>query len=222
MTRNDKPKNEPKELVMLPEGRLVNNALFERDQFDAQSKPKYQVEVAIPKTDKAFDEIINKLYEAAEAEGLPQSEKFTIDGGRVPCGVLDGDAMAKRREAEGKPGDAYKGCWVIRASTLYNHEGREAEGGASVVNEYGEKVTLHDAGQVYNGCYGITAVRIGTYKDDGRGGTGQMATKMFLAGFQKSNDGEKLASGQDVAAAFKPLKARDGAAPAGEGGRRRR
>lgn len=218
MARETK-KKEPAEVILLPEGRLINNSLFERDQFDDQSKLAYSIEIAISKDDKAFDDIIDKLYAAAEAAGLPGNEKFTIDDGDVACGIIDGDDYAKKRERLGKPADAYKGNWVIRAKSLYNKDGVEGPGGTAVFDEEAKAVTIQNQSVVYNGCYGIAAVTIGTYVDNGKGGTGLPSTKFYLAGFQKSRDGERFAAARDMSSVFKPLGVK---AAAGGGERRRR
>jgi hypothetical protein len=217
MARETK-KKEPAELILLPEGRLINNALFERDQYDEKSTLAYKAEIAIPKDDKAFEAIIDKLYAAAEAAGLPGNEKFTVDGGDVACGIIDGDDYAKKRERVGKPADAYKGHWVIRAASKFNSQGVEGPGGMAVYNEEAEPVTIQNQGVVYNGCYGILAVTISVYVDDGKGGTGLPSTKFYLAGFQKSRDGERFAAARDMSSVFKPL----GKAAAAGGGERRR
>jgi len=217
MARETK-KKEPAEIILLPEGRLINNALFERDQFDDKSALAYKAEIAISKDDKAFDDIIDKLYAAAEAAGLPGNEKFTDDGGDVACGIIDGDEYAKKRERLGKPADAYKNHWVIRAASKFNKDGVEGPGGIAVYDEEPKAVTIQNQGVVYNGCYGILAVTIGVYTDDGKGGTGLPSTKFYLAGFQKSRDGERFAAARDMSSVFKPL----GKAAAAGGGERRR
>lgn len=220
MARNE-TKKEPKEVVLLPEGRLLNNALFERDQYDEKSSLAYKFEVAIPKTDEAaVNALIDKVYAALDEAGLDQNEKITVDGGDVACGIIDGDEYAKKRERQGKPADAYKGCWIIRAATKYNKDGVEGPGGAAVFNEAAEPVTVQNQSEVYNGCYGIGAVTIGTYVDDGKGGTGLPSAKFYLAGFQKTKDGEKFAAARDMSQVFKPLGRP--AAGGDTGGRRRR
>lgn len=217
MARETK-KKEPAEIILLPEGRLINNALFERDQYNDTSALLYKAEIAIPKDSAEFDAVIDKLYAAAEEAGLSDKEKFTIDGGDVACGIIDGDVYAKKRERQNKPADAYKGHWIIRAGSKFNKDGVEGPGGMAVYNEAAEAVTIQNQGQVYNGCYGILAVTINTYIDDGKDGTGLPSTKFYLAGFQKSRDGERFAAARDMSSVFKPL----GKPAAAGGGERRR
>jgi hypothetical protein len=219
----EKTKKEPKELILLPEGRLLNNALFERDQYDDAAKPMYKIEVAIPKSaEKEFDDLVNRLYEEAEKNGLPSNEKFTIDGGDAPCGIIDGDEYAKKRERQNKPADAYKDHWIIRAASLYNKDGNEGPGGMAVYDEDGKEVTIQTQSKVYNGCYGFGCVTLGTYTDDGKNGSGLTAVKFYLAGFQKSKDGEKFSVGRDLSSVFKPLGRKSSGENADAGSRRRR
>jgi hypothetical protein len=215
MARNTTTKKEPAEVVLLPEARLINNALFERDQFNDKAKPAYKIEVAIHKDDKGLDAVIDKLYGFAEQNGLKADEKLDVDGGEITSGIIDGDKIAKKRERDGKPADAYKDHWVIRASTAFNRDGVDGPGGAAVFDENAEPVLIVNQGVVYNGCYGIAAVTMKTYKDDE---SGLPAFGFYLAGFQKTKDGEKFASARDLSSVFKPL----GKAGAPAEGRRRR
>jgi hypothetical protein len=217
MARTTQTKKKPQDPILLPEGRLTNNALFERDQFNEKAKPMYKIEVAISKDDeKGVDALIDKLYAYADDNGLlKKDEKFDVDGGKIISGLIDGDTIAAKRERNGKPADAYKDHWVIRASTAFNKHGNEGEGGAPVYDENAEAVEAVNQQVVYNGCYGIGAVTIKHYTDDD---TGLPAFGFYLAGFQKTKDGEKFASARDMSTVFKPLGKPAGA----EGGRRRR
>ena len=194
--------------VKLPEGRLINSALFTKDAYNEKSVPKYKIEVAFSKKDKAFDEIIGEIEAAAQAK-YGSKAKLDIDGGDVVSGIIDGDKLAAKREKKGKEGDAYKGTWVIRASTIYNKHGEDGPGGITVLDEALEEV---DAAQnkvdnvVYNGCYIEALTALGFYTND----DGEDCLNWYLKAVQKVGDGEKLAgTASDVKAAFKP---REGAA----------
>ena len=202
------------EATMIEGARLINNAFWKRDKYDDAAAPMYRFEVAFKKGDKAFDDFLNKVADYAdEAHGPFKGADdlygvFDIDGGYLASGVKDGDKMAAKREREGKPGDAYKGHWVLRASTQYNAQGQDAEGGAYVVDEDGNLVTPMQAGKIYNGCFGRVVVTLGGYKE---AKTGYPGIKVYMNGFQKTGDGEKLVSVSAAQGLFKPVGRAEGA-----------
>lgn len=196
--------------VKLPEGRLINSALFTKDAYNEKSVPKYKIEVAFSKKDKAFDEIIGEVEAAAQSKyGAKAKLDIDIDGGEVVSGIIDGDKLAAKREKKGKEGDAYKGTWVIRASTIYNKHGEDGPGGITVLDEACEDVDPTQKHEVYNGCYIEALTAIGFYTND----DGEDCLNWYLKAVQKVGDGEKLAgTASDVKSAFKP---REGAARRG-------
>ncbi len=208
----------------LPEGRLINHALFVKDAYKGErgepGKPKYKIEIAFPKSDEdSFDALEERLCDFADeewGEGAGDDEDLVIP-------ILDGDKMARKREKRGKEGDAYKGMWVIRADTGFNKDGIDGPGGIQVFDEEAEEVPIARQGEVYRGCYGIAGVTIGAYESN----DGNNALKFYLVAFQKTKDGEKLVSAADRSSLFKPTgrKARrgeDGEESGGDDGRRRR
>lgn len=197
----------------LPEGRLINQSLFVLDQFDPSSKPKYNVELAFKPED--LDSIEDKLAAAAE-EFWGAGAKEDYWDGKIRSPILPGDEMAARRDAEGKPGDAYKGKLVIRAHTQFNKHGAEGPGGIQVFGPNIQPIEAVESGEIYLGLYGVARVSIGKYKENA---TGRDALMFYLCAFQKTRDGEPLVSAADHSQAFKPVgRDQDG----GTGGRRRR
>lgn len=195
----------------LPKGRMINGSLFIKDKFDEKATPSYKIEVAFPK-DGDFDAVIEKLLEFVDNTwpGLKDKDaELNIDGGNIISGIIDGDRLAAKREKDGKKGDAYKGMWVIRASTIYNHEGRDGDGGVQVWDAAVKPVEPTDAGKVYNGCYVKVAVSLGNYEDDRSGNNG---IKFYLNAVQKVDDGEKLVAQRDTSVLFKPVGRTEGAA----------
>lgn len=217
-------KKEAKHVFALPEGRLINHSLFERDAYTpergAPGKPMYKVELAFDKNQiegegTIEDELLKAALEEWGDTKLIEDEFFN---GTIRVPFIDGDTLAKKRAEKGKDGSAYKGKWIIRASTSFNKEGTEGPGGIQVFNENVEPVglTLGNVDQVYNGCYGIAAVTISAGRDVG---SDDKHTKFWLSAFQKTKDGEKLVSARDASTLFKPVGRTEGAS---EGRRSRR
>ena len=203
---NDKEKSPS---IVLPEGRLINGSLFVKDAFkgknDEPTTPKYKIEVAFDKDDKAFDKIIAAVEEAAKNK-YGKNSILDIDARQddpeddiVISGILDGDVLARKREKKGKEGDAYKNKWVIRASTIFNLHGEDGPGGIEVFDEAVEPITPVDKSLVYNGCYICAKTNLGFYQESK---TDANAINWFLKAVQKVGDGDRLTASQDNASAF--------------------
>ena len=201
------------ERISLPEGRLINESLFVKDQFDPNSTPQYNIELAFDR------EVLNDIEDkpaamAKEFWGAGANEDYW--DGKIRSPILSGDDMAAKREAEGKTGDAYKGKLVIRAHTKFNKHGAEGPGGVQVFGPDVQPIEGVESGEIYPGLYGVALVTIGSYKENV---TGRNALMLYLNAFQKTRDGEPLVSAADHSQAFKPVgRDQDG----GTGGRRRR
>lgn len=222
MAAKEEVKKERK-VIVFPEGRLINHSLFEKDQYDDKSTPSYKIEVAfdpdalIKSPGENVPSIEDELYFAGEEEW---GEKFTaaFEAGNTVVPFLDGNVLAEKRKAKGKPGDAYAGKLVVRANTIYNKDGQDGPGGVQVFGPDVAAITTLNKDQVYQGCYGVLAATIWCYRDEK---TNEYAQKFYLSAFQKTRDGEKLVSTRDHSTLFKPLAGAAGAAAAG-GTRRRR
>ncbi len=200
----------------LPEGRVINCALFEKDVFTnpqgEAGKPSYKIEIAFDPEDVegegTFEDqliffAVDKWGEGAEADFLD---------GKIRNPFLDGDKLAKKREAKDKPGDAYKDKLVIRAHTLFNRDGRDGPGGIAVWDDGagGEVGPIEpmNADQVYPGCYGKVAVTIGSYEDN----QGDLCLMLYLSAFQKTRDGDRLLTPRDTSKLFEPVGRKKGQA----------
>ena len=192
----------------LPEGRVINQSLFVKDAYNEKSTPAYKIEMAFDDNED-FADFESFLYEAAEAHFGREYED-----GDLKLPILEGDKLAKKREKKEKDGSAYKGKFVVRASTIYNRDGDDAPGGIQVLDEDAEDILPVRKGEIYNGCLGIMGVTIGFYETD----DGDDAVKLYLAAFQKTGDGERLRSSQDRSGLFKPVGRQAG----GENSQRRR
>lgn len=220
------------EIIMLPEARLINSALFERDAYQAKEggapgTPLYKVELAFTPSDVEGEGTIeDKLADAiATRFGNEAADAWLADAqknGTYINPLLDGNRLAKARAAIGKEGDAYKGKIVIRVNTAYNRDGAKGPGGAKVYGPATEVIGIVEgnSGDVYNGCYGIAAVTISAYGPTD-GSRGDKGVKMYLTAFQKTRDGERLKAADNTASMFKAVA---GAAVSGtsDGVRRRR
>tara|TARA_R110000787_G_scaffold97868_3_gene201601 strand:- start:2424 stop:3062 length:639 start_codon:yes stop_codon:yes gene_type:complete len=185
----------------LPEGRLINHALYVKDQYNEQSKPRYTVEIAYPKG------VLNDFYNTCldfAVETWGKGADADDSGLIVP--IHDGEVMAKKREKKGKPGDAYNGMEVIRASTAFNLHGEDGPGGVQVFDHDVNLIDPVNSASVYQGCMGIVGVTLGAYQDEK---TGNNAITLYLTAFQKTGDGERLVAVSDHSSLFKVVGGTD-------------
>lgn len=214
MARNTAPQQKPEKKVIMIRGRMINGSLFEKDQFDEKSTPSYKIEIAIDR-DKAFDTFVDQVVEFLDEAGIPG--ELDIDNGKIISGIIDGDLIAKRRAEAGKPGDAYKGKWVLRAKTIYNKDGDDAAGGVRVYDENVDEITVVNRSAIYNGAMVEIGVTLDNYSDSR---TGKDAVTYYLVAVQKVGDGERLSSPRDHSTMFKKV-GRQAQAAQGETRRRR-
>jgi hypothetical protein len=233
------PKKEAAKVYMLPEGRLINSSLFERDAYQgatgAPGKPMYKIELRFdpaqvtgpgeidPATGQPKGTIEDNLAdELAKRFGDAAADAWLNDAARTGLYInplLIGDRLAANREAKGKAGDAYKGGIVIRASSGFNKDGVEGPGGLSVYGPDTSPITALEQTLIYPGCFGIAAVTISAYGPTD-GSRGDKGVKFYLKAFQKTKDGPKLVTGADHSSLFKPVG--DAGTAANDTGVRRR
>jgi len=187
-------KQEPNPAIVLPEGRLINHSLFVKDQFNEAAKASYKVELAFPKGE--LNDFYNQCIDAAVLKWGADAEK---DKSMI-IPIKDGDAMAAKREADGKSGDVYKGMEVIRANTIYNKHGEDGPGGAQVYGPDIKEIEAVNQDEIYRGCYGKLALVVGTYTDSS---TGAKALTFYITAFQKTKDGERVVAKADHSKLFK-------------------
>lgn len=210
-------KKEAQEPFLSPEGRLIHHSLFTKDQFNDSASPSYKIELAIPADSPGLDGFYNKLYEFADATwGSNYSEEDLV----LP--IKDGNAMAAKRERNGKSGDAYKDMLVIRPNTQFNGKGENAPGGVQVFNDEGIEIEVINRGIIYPGCMGYVGLTIGSYESENQQtGTSFPALTLYMTAFMKSNEGDKLVAQRDNSKLFAPVGRKrtasetGGAAPAG-------
>ncbi len=188
--------------VATPTGRLINESLFEKDQFNAEAIPSYKVELAID-NEADFEALETALYNAAMEE-WPETADAEWDADEIMLPFKDGDKMARAREEKGKPGDAYKGCTVIRAHTIYNKDGNNGPGGIQVYDMDLSEIDFANRGAIFSGIYGEAGVTVGCYTDSR---SGDHALMFYLTSFHKDRGGEadKLVSAADHSKLFKPV-----------------
>ena len=220
---NDKPKNN---IFLLPEGRLIVHALFERDIYTdkdtgAEGKPKYKVVLSFDPAQVTGEKTIED--DMADAIAASYGDTVADEWLAMPrradriSPLKDGNEIAKDREAAGKESEATKGKLILSADSIYNKDGVEGPGGFPVYGPDCAPIGATQQGLVYPGCYVIATVTLHTYKDYPR--KGDRGVKCYLSAVQKTRDGEKLITATDRASLFKPVA---GAAPAADGVRRRR
>lgn len=206
------------EKIALPEGCLTNQSLFVKDIYKdpvtgKEGPPSYKCEVAIPMSD--CDAVEEKLAAFAVEKWGAGADTGYFDG-KIRSPFLDGDKKAAEREEKGKEGNAYKGCYVVRAHTNFNLQGQDGPGGIQVFDPEVQPIDPVASGAIYPGCYGIALVSIGAYISSE---TNTKSLMFYLSAFQKTRDGDPLISSADHSQAFKPVgRDQDG----GTGGRRRR
>lgn len=201
------------DFIVTPEGRLINHAIFERDIFTdsngKEGKPKYNVELAFAPADVTGEAaegndptLEDHLFNYAEEKWGEGAGQDFLDG-NIRNPLLDGDKLKKKREKNGKVGDAYEGLIVIRANTLFNRHGEEGPGGIQVWDENVESVDPVNREKVYNGSMGVARLSIDDYEDD-HYETGN-ALMFYLSAYQFTGDGERLVASADTSTAFKAV-----------------
>jgi hypothetical protein len=214
------------EVHLLPAGRLINSSLFEMDIYKPErgeeGKPSYKIELAFDPKDVTGEGTIEDhvIWALEDAFGATAQEDYF--GGKVGSPFLDGNRLAAKREAKGKPGDAYKGKIIIRAHTVFNKFGMRGPGGIAVYDLDVSKIEGANQEKIYPGCFGQAAVTISTYTDSK---TGYPSANFYLSAFQKTAEGEKLVTPRDHSTLFKPtgrVAPAEGAAVAGTVRRQRK
>jgi len=191
--------NTKAEIRTLPEGRLINESLFKKDQYNEKATPSYKVEVAFDWEHE--EQIVDWMLEAAVAkwgEGIADSDELHLP-------ILDGDKLKAKREKKGKSGDAYEDKMVIRANTIYNADGVDGDGGIQVYDENKDAVEAVNRKEIYSGSHGRMAVTFGTYEGEDRDGNTFPAITAYLVAWQKTGDGEKLVQSADRSTLFEKV-----------------
>ena len=204
--------------IKLEEGRLINHSMFIKDQFNEQANPSYKVEMVYEPDD--LDSLYDACYDFAEDQW---GEGAADEDAELHIPILDGDKLARKREKKGKSGDAYEGKLVVRATTIFNKHGEDDVGGVQVFNE---SVKDADKSEIYRGSHGHMVISLGHYqkdKEDEDGDPYQInAITFYLQAYQKTRDGDKLASSTDRKQLFKPVGKKKSDEKSGGGGRKRR
>lgn len=215
---------------VLPEGRLINAALFVKDVYKdpetgQEGNPRYKVELAIDPDAPGFmgegteeePTVEDRIVWAAEDKWGEAGVK-AFDNGDLVTPFIKGDKLAEDREERGKKGDAYKGKIVVRADTKYNKDGEDGPGGVSVYRADLTEIDPADRAEIYRGCFGIAQVTCWAYKNN----RGEKCVKFYLTAFQKSRDGEKLSTGADRRSLFSKIETSKGEGGNGRTTRRTR
>ena len=189
-------------VFLLPEGRLINSSLFEKDAYTPErgqpGKPMYKIEVAFdPKDVAGAGTFEDDLITAACVEWGDAAEEKFLNGG-IHSPLLNGDDMAAKRAEKGKQGDPYKGKLVLRANTQFNLHGQDAPGGIQVWDEKVKPITVANQQAIYPGCYVQIAVTLQCYSME------EKFVTCYLAAVQKTRDGDPLVATRDTSVLFKP------------------
>ena len=219
MTEAKKP---AEKAFRMPEGRLIYHNLFVRGSFKdpdtgKESDPRYSAELTFDPAqvqgEGTIEDIILEFLD--RTEGGAAGDDYLA--GKIHGPFVDGNQLAADREARKKNGDAYKGKLILRPANKFNARGDDAPGGIQVLGPDTKEIslTLGNQDEVYNGCYGLVAVKLYTYK---LAITKQLAISTRLVAFQKTRDGDRLGGSADYSSLFEPV----GGAAAPAAGRRSR
>ena len=208
----------------LPEGRGINLHLFVRQVYKdprtgQEGNPSYSAEMAYPKPAEGETDILDGLETyctgvLSEQFGGEKVSQY-LENGWVRIPIKDGDKKAARREANGKPGDAYKNMWIVSSSTQFNKNGDADAGGIDVFDANVEPIEAVNKAQVYNGCMGVIAVKGKGYEGTSPEGDPFMGVALYLEAFQMTGEGERLASAPNRAGLFQKRPNQGGATGGG-------
>lgn len=217
------------EVIVLPEGRVLVQCLFERDTYKdpetgVEGKPRYKIVLAFNPSDVTGEGTVEaKMADAIEAAyGKPVGDEWydhATAGTRADriSPLKDGTKIADEGATAGKDRENSRGLLVLTATTTFNKDGEVGPGGIRVYGPDNKLLTAMDQGQLYNGCYGRAAITLKAYKDYPR--KGDRALTCYLSAFQKTRDGDRIGGGG--AEAVSPFQPVAGAASSAAGGRSR-
>ena len=189
------------ECFVMPEGRGINLHIFQRQVYKSEKggagDPKYSVEMVYPRPTSGADDVLRDfedyIWNCLVEKYGEETVKAHDNAGTIRWPIKDGDKKKARREAKGKPGDAYGGMNVVSASSLFNFEGNPSDGGIEVLDEAVKTIEPVNQGKVYNGCFGIVALKAKPYEGSDAGtDTDFISCALYLEAFQKTGEGEKL------------------------------
>ena len=86
-----------KKTILTPVGRLINEALFEKDQFNEEATANYKIEMAFSWDD--VNDLEDALQDHAEEKWGEGAGQDFLDG-KIRSPLLDGDKLKKKREKE--------------------------------------------------------------------------------------------------------------------------
>lgn len=180
-----KTEKDPFKLV-LSSHRVSYVTLKEPKAFEEGKPAKYSVTYLIPKDHpdvERIKKVIKAMYEANK-EGHFKGLPFTSP--KIDSPLRDGDEYADEKEAEGKDGEAYRGCYYLLASSTSQPKAFDVD-----------KQDILDLDEVYSGCYcrGLIkgwAYNNTTYKKRG--------FSFFLESVLKTADGDRLGGGNFASA----------------------
>lgn len=161
----------------LQEHRLSYVTLKTPKAFEEGDTPKYGVTVLIPKDHPDADKVLNKLQECYDENKSKHFKTMAMNHKNFWYPLRDGDEFADEQEAKGKDGEAYRGCYYIKAASLNQ---------VPVYDENGEDVLELD--EVKSGDYGRISMTLWPYSKKGVGIT------VYLNSAKKTADGEPLGS----------------------------
>lgn len=147
--------------------------------------PKYSATVLVPKDHEDADKLLNLLQDCYDENKTTHFKGVAMTHKNFRYPLQDGDDYADRQAELGKDGEAYRGCYYIKAATVNQ---------PPVFDENGEDMI--DLNEIKSGDYGRVSITIWPYSKKGTGITA------FLNSVKKIEDGEPLGSAGGTAAEF--------------------
>lgn len=176
----------PATTVLIKNARLSFAHIWEPHQMvingKPEGKPKYQVALMVPKTDKALVALIDAAVEAAKAEGKEKKWKGVIP--KLEISIDDGDEKA----AENPKYESYKGHVILRA---------KSDSAPGVLKfDGGKQVPVTNRTEVYSGCFAHVTVNLYPYN------TPRNGIAVGLNNILKSKDGDPFSGRTDAQTDF--------------------
>ena len=170
--------------------------VWEPKAKDANSDPKYSVQVCIPKTNTALVTAVKAAIEKAKQDGIGKGlfNKAQAENTAFRMPLRDGDQEAAEKDDGSR--DYLKGCVFFNASSVADRQ-------PGVVDRFAKPIMRQD--DFYSGCYGIADINFYPYKF-GKGGVAA-----GLNSVMKREDGERLDGRQSAEQAFAAFVEEEGA-----------
>lgn len=167
--------------LVLSSHRVSYVTLKEPKAFEEGQTPKYSVTFLITKDHPDVDRIKRVFKAAYDAKKEEHFKGLPFTSPKIDSPLRDGDEYADEKAAEGKNGEAYRGCYYLKASSTSQPKVFDVD-----------KQDVIDLDDVYSGCMCRGVINVRTYNNTTYKKRGYST---YLESVMKTGDGTPLGGG---------------------------